>query len=746
MASPQAPRIFRSLPTLILLALLIGSAQPASAQCAALPGCELVWADEFDGTEVDLSKWTFQLGDGTWYGLPPGWGNNELQSYEVANATVSGGFLTITAKKESGVYTSARMRSLDKGDWIFGRMEMRAKMPIGQGLWPAFWMLPSDPSIYGTWAASGEIDIVEYIGSEPERIFGTLHYGAPYPNNVHASTDYFLAGGTFHDDFHVFAIEWELGEIRWYVDGLLYATRNNWYSTGGPFPAPFDVDFHLLLNLAIGGNLPGSPDATTVFPQEYVVDYVRVYQVPNALPVVTITSPTADDTITPGDDLTIAVSATDDGSIQFVEFLQDNAVLGMDTVPPYELTVPGVAAGCYTLTARARDEGGKVGYSEPVEITVGGGCQQSPYRMAPALVPGTIEAEDYDLGGQGVAYNDTDASNNGGAYRPAEGVDLESTTDAGFGFNLGWTVPGEWLEYTVDVAAGTYDVELRVASELSGGTLHIEFDGVDKTGPVTFSRTYGWQNWRTVSAAGVLLDAGVQTMRLVLDAGAFNVNKIVIPEPSPVEESNTCNSTTDNPCARTGTCWIQRSSWYQVVTIDRADTIDTQGWASICDMVHAALVQGDCEPTDGRTDVTAHLSAMSFAEIPSILGPLACAGDAAGAAGAVPNGGDVPGVPLTLRTETDGTLVLDWGASCMSTDDDYAVYEGPLGSFTSHSPVTCSTAGSTTWTLTPATESSYYLVSPSNGVSEGSHGKDSSGSERPPGPTTCFPLNVGDCL
>ena len=168
-------------------------------------------------------------------------------------------------------------------------------MPIGQGFWPAFWMLSSDTSIYGPWAASGEIDIVEYIGSDPNRIFGTIHYGASFPGNIFSSTDYFLPSGTFNDDFHVFAMEWEFGEIRWYVDGVQYASRDSWFSTGGPFPAPFDVDFHLLLNMAVGGNLPGPPDGTTVFPQEYVIDYVRVYQVPNDPPVVAITSPTAGD-------------------------------------------------------------------------------------------------------------------------------------------------------------------------------------------------------------------------------------------------------------------------------------------------------------------------------------------------------------------------------------------------------------------------------------------------------------------
>jgi beta-glucanase (GH16 family) len=537
MSETKSRALAAALLTVVALASWLGSAQPAAAQCDGLPGCVMVWEDNFDGTEVDLTKWTFQLGDGSEVGLPGGWGNNELQYYQAENATVAGGLLTITAKEESvgGLdYTSARMRSLGKGDWTFGRMEMRAKMPIGQGFWPAFWMLSSDTSIYGPWAASGEIDIVEYIGSEPDKIFGTIHYGASFPGNIFTGNDYFLPSGTFNDDFHVFAIEWEFGEIRWYVDGTLYATQTDWFSTGGPYPAPFDVDFHLLLNMAVGGNLPGPPDGTSVFPQEFVIDYVRVYQVPNDPPSVEITSPTAGDTITPGDDLTITVNATDDGMVQSVQFLQDNAVLGEDTTPPYELTVPSVAAGCYTLKARARDDGGKLASSAPVDIMVGSsGCPQAPYLMTPTAIPGVVEAENYDLGGQGLAYNDVDASNNGGAYRPAEGVDLEGTTDAGFGFNLGWTVPGEWIEYQVDVTAGTYDVQVRVASNVGGGTLHLEFDGVDKTGTINAPGTGGWQNWQTVTVEDIEFDAGVQTMRLAIDSGEFNVNKITIGEAAP---------------------------------------------------------------------------------------------------------------------------------------------------------------------------------------------------------------------
>jgi len=260
--------------------LVVAWAPPATAECDGIPRCELVWADEFDGSEVDSAKWSFQLGDGSEVGLPRGWGNNELQFYQESNATVGDGVLTLIAREESVSgfgYTSARLRTLGKGDWRYGRFEMRARLPVGQGLWPAFWMLPST-EVYGGWAASGEIDIMENVGQEPERVTGTLHYGSPWPRNAFSGSEYLLADGLFHEDFHVFAVEWERGEIRWYVDGEQYATQTDWFSSGGPFPAPFDRGFYLLLNVAVGGNLPGSPDSTTTFPQELVVDYVRVYQ------------------------------------------------------------------------------------------------------------------------------------------------------------------------------------------------------------------------------------------------------------------------------------------------------------------------------------------------------------------------------------------------------------------------------------------------------------------------------------
>jgi beta-glucanase (GH16 family) len=238
----------------------------------------LVWADEFespDGSAVDAKKWSFDLGAG-------GWGNGELQYYtdRVDNAYIQHGALVIRAQEEDyrgSRYTSARLVTRGKGDWLYGRVEVRAKIPYGQGIWPAIWMLPTDWE-YGVWPRSGEMDIMEMVGHEPATVYGTLHYGVPH---THTGDSYDLPGeGAFADDYHIFVIEWEPGEIRWYVDGYHYQTQTEWFtsSTKGSPHAPFDEPFHLILNVAVGGAWPGFPDETTVFPQHMIVDYVRIYQ------------------------------------------------------------------------------------------------------------------------------------------------------------------------------------------------------------------------------------------------------------------------------------------------------------------------------------------------------------------------------------------------------------------------------------------------------------------------------------
>jgi len=247
---------------------------------AAENGYRLVWSDEFAENKLDTSRWEYMTGDGTDYQLPAGWGNNELQWYRSENVAIENGHLVIHVIKEpfSGKnYTSARIRSRHKGDWMYGRIELKIKFPAGQGIWSAAWLLPTE-NRYGGWAASGEIDIVEHLGHRTDQVYGTLHYGGPWPENKHSGSRFTLSKGNFSDAFHRFVLEWEQGMIKWLIDDSLYQTQKDWYSTNGIYPAPFDRRFHLLINVAVGGDWPGPPNNSTTFPQKLEVDYVRVYQ------------------------------------------------------------------------------------------------------------------------------------------------------------------------------------------------------------------------------------------------------------------------------------------------------------------------------------------------------------------------------------------------------------------------------------------------------------------------------------
>jgi len=256
----------------MVLMALAGGIRSASADW------QLVWSDEFDGTSVDATKWTFDIGNGS-----GGWGNNELQYYtsRATNVYVASGLLHIVARKEvpkyNGFeYTSAKLKTQGLFSKKYGRFEFRARLPQGQGYWPALWMMPRD-SVYGGWAASGEIDVMENRGSTPTVTGGTIHYGGSWPNNVYTGDSYVFPGGGVATDFHTYMLDWDARSMRWYVDGVLYQTQISWWSAGGPYPAPFDQPFYLIMNLAVGGNYGGNPDATTVFPGEVQVDYVRVY-------------------------------------------------------------------------------------------------------------------------------------------------------------------------------------------------------------------------------------------------------------------------------------------------------------------------------------------------------------------------------------------------------------------------------------------------------------------------------------
>jgi beta-glucanase (GH16 family) len=254
-----------------------------AAQAQDYLGWDLVWSDEFDGETLNADNWTPMIGNGQAYGIP-GWGNNELQYYTgfADNIQVSDGTLKLIARRQSlgGFdYTSARIRTLNKAEFKYGRIEARIKLPSTPGIWPAFWMLPTD-SPYGGWAASGEIDVMESV-NYADRIYGTLHHGANWPQNAQVGPR-FEDGTDYSQDFHVFSVDWDPDSITWAIDGVPYGTvtSNQWYSTAAPSNplAPFDHQFHMLLNVAVGGNFPGNPNGASVFPQTMEVDYVRVYE------------------------------------------------------------------------------------------------------------------------------------------------------------------------------------------------------------------------------------------------------------------------------------------------------------------------------------------------------------------------------------------------------------------------------------------------------------------------------------
>jgi beta-glucanase (GH16 family) len=247
---------------LVFLVMLFLPAK-LNAQCESL-----IWDDEFEAAEINTAKWTINVDD-------YGGGNNELQYYtdRPENIKIEDGKLVITALKENYLtreYTSAKISTKYKGDWRYGRIEASIKLPEGQGMWPAFWMLPTE-QVYGGWPNSGEIDIMELVGHEPSTVYGTLHYGPPWE---YTNGSYTLPSGKFSDDFHVFSIEWTPDSINWFVDDQLYSTKN---ADSVSHWLPFQEKFYVILNLAVGGNWPGSPDETTVFPQTMEVEYVRVY-------------------------------------------------------------------------------------------------------------------------------------------------------------------------------------------------------------------------------------------------------------------------------------------------------------------------------------------------------------------------------------------------------------------------------------------------------------------------------------
>ncbi|MBP6430216.1 MAG: family 16 glycosylhydrolase [Ferruginibacter sp.] len=239
------------------------------------PGKTLVWSDEFNASSLNLSHWNQEIGNGT-----GGWGNNELEYYtnSTKNTFLSNGNLIIEARKESigGFnYSSGRLTTQGKKEFTFGRIDIRAKLPVAKGMWPALWMLGSNINSV-SWPACGEIDIMELVGTYPNRTHGTMHWKPVSGTNTSKGGSMDLTSGNFSQQFHVFSIEWQQDTIKWYLDDQLFLTNTK--ADVGAANYPFNLADFFIFNVAVGGNWPGSPDATTSFPQRMFVDYVRVFQ------------------------------------------------------------------------------------------------------------------------------------------------------------------------------------------------------------------------------------------------------------------------------------------------------------------------------------------------------------------------------------------------------------------------------------------------------------------------------------
>lgn len=292
----------------------------------ALDGYKLLWNDEFNEDNLNTDIWNYEPHE-------PGWTNEELQEYTTStdNVFINDGFLTIKAIKTTDsagndYYTSGKVTTQNKRDFTYGKVAVSAKVPEGQGLWPAIWMMPTVQEFYGEWPKCGEIDIMEVLGNQVDTAYGSLHYGEPHGQQ---QGTYVLTDSTFADDFHEFSVEWEPGEFRFYIDGNLYKTVNDWFTAvegeeEKPYPAPFNQSFFVQLNLAVGGTWPGNPDETTDFDNAiFEVDYVRVYQKEEydlnvQKPVVILVEPEAGANYINNGDFSVAEDLTDDTDWKFL--------------------------------------------------------------------------------------------------------------------------------------------------------------------------------------------------------------------------------------------------------------------------------------------------------------------------------------------------------------------------------------------------------------------------------------------
>jgi beta-glucanase (GH16 family) len=547
---------------------------------------QLVWSDEFN-TSIG-PDWVFETGAG-------GWGNNEKQFYQQQNATVSNGNLVITARKESvggAAYTSARMITRGKKSFQYGRIEARILTPNGQGLWPAFWMLGDDigvPTI--GWPKCGEIDIMERINNDAQTL-GTPHWDNNGWNYRPATTP------TSNGQYHIYSVTWDASSIRWFVDGVQYHTfsiLNNVESTH-----EFHRPFFILLNIAVGGNLPGQTIDESRLPAQMLVDYVRVYQATAGPQPCSGTYTTVPATIQAEHFCTSngiqLENTTDAGGGQNVGYIDANDYM------VYRVNVP--TAGNYRIQYRVASQngGGSIRFERAggnplfgsIAVPSTGGWQTwqtishdvnlpaGQQEVAIAAAAGGFNINWFSITPNSSSFSTTIQAE---SYSAMSGIQTETCSEGGL--NVGWIETGDWMTYNITIpTAGTYRVIYRVASPNASRTLRLEKDnGTTQLGSVTIPNTGGWQNWTNV-AHNVTLPAGTYSIGVATSTGGFNLNYLTVTnnlsarvsteEDFATEEEDNTLSVFPNPSTGRVTLQVSKPSMISIVDGVGRSILNTQ--------------------------------------------------------------------------------------------------------------------------------------------------------------------------